>query len=71
MRETMDRLSTTNPDLFAHDIEEGVPLGPAVPDPEPDSLPSAIADEQPEQSAAAREGGSTVCFPEGKDRRSR
>src|SRR5712691_3254296 len=24
MRETMDRLSITNPDLFAHDIEEGV-----------------------------------------------
>jgi predicted transcriptional regulator len=71
MRETLDRLSTTNPDLFARDIEDGVPLGTPVPDPEPESHASPVADEQPEPSAAAREGGSTACFPEERDRRSR
>jgi predicted transcriptional regulator len=71
MRETMDRLSTTNPDLFARDIEGGVPLGTPVPDPEPDSLASGAADEQQEPSAVARGGGSNACFPEESDHRSR
>jgi len=71
MREALDRLSATNPDLFARDIEDGVPLGTPAPDPEPESLASPVADEQPELSAAAREGGSTACFPEEGDRRSR
>ena len=41
MRETMDRLSTTNPDLFARDIEEDVPLGAPI------QIPSRIALHQP------------------------
>lgn len=64
MRETMDRLTTANADLFARAIEEGVPLGAPIPDPEPDSPVSAVVDEQPQPSAVAREGGSDTCFPE-------
>jgi Arc/MetJ-type ribon-helix-helix transcriptional regulator len=71
MRETMERLSTSNPDLFDRDIEEAVPLGAPVPDPEPGSPASAATDEQPEVPAAAREGGSTACFPKDGDHRSR
>jgi hypothetical protein len=62
MRETMDRLSTTNPDLFARDIEEGAPLAQFA-DPEPDVPASAVVNEEPELSAAAREGGSNGGFP--------
>ena len=69
MRETMDRLTTTNPGLFARAIEEGVPLGAPIPDPEPDSPASAVVDEQP--SAVAQEGGSNDCFPEQSDRQVR
>ena len=60
----MDRLTITNPDLFDRDIEEGVPLGAPIADPEPDSPASAVVDEQPQPSAVAREGGSNACFPE-------
>ena len=69
MQETMDRLTTTNPDLFARAIEEGVPLGTPIPDPEPDSPALAVVDEQP--SAVAQEGGSNDCFPEQSDRQVR
>lgn len=69
MRETMDRLTTANPDLFAREIEEGVPLGAPIPDPEPNSPASAVVDEQP--SAVAQEGGSNDCFPEQSDRQVR
>ena len=69
MRETMDRLTTTNPDFFASDIAEGVPLGAPIPDPEPDRPASAVVDEQP--SAVAREGGSNACFPEQNDHQAR
>jgi hypothetical protein len=68
MRETMDRLGTTNPELFARSTEEGIPLA-AQQKPEPDSPASSVADEQPEQSAAAPEGGSNPCFPEEGSRR--
>jgi hypothetical protein len=73
MRETMDRLSTSNPDLFARDIEEGVPLGAPIPDPdpEPDSPASAVVDRSPEPSAAASEVGSSGCFPEESDHQAR
>ena len=71
MRETMDRLTTTNPDLFARDIEEGVPLGAPIPDPEPDSSASAVVDEQPEPPAVAQEGGSNACFPDQSGRQVR
>jgi predicted transcriptional regulator len=69
MRETMDRLSTSNPELFARSIEEGIPLAAAQQKPEPDSPASSVADERPEQSAAAQEGGSNRCFPEEGSRR--
>jgi predicted transcriptional regulator len=71
MRDTMDRLSTSNPDLFARDIEEGVPLGAPIPDPEPDSPASAVVDRSPEPSAAAPEVGSNACFPEESDHQAR
>jgi predicted transcriptional regulator len=71
MRETMDRLTTTNPDLCARAIEEGVPLGAPIPDPEPDSPASAVVNEQPEPSAVAQEGGSNACFPDQSDRQVR
>ena len=71
MQETMDRLTTTNPDLFARAIEEGVPLGAPIPDPEPASPASAVVNEQPEPSAVAQEGGSNACFPDQSDRQVR
>ncbi len=67
MRETMDRLSVTNPDLFACDVEQGAPLGGPVAQPEPAIPASAVMDEAPELSAAAREGGSNGGFPEQGD----
>jgi hypothetical protein len=71
MRETMDRLSTTNPDLFARTVEEGAPLGGAVGDSEPQaSAPTLVAD-APEVAAVAREGGSKGGFPEQGDNPSR
>lgn len=65
MRETVDRLSATAPALFAHDIEEGVPLG--TPSAEPyRSLPAcAITDGAPELSAAVLEDGGDGDFPDG------
>ncbi|MCC6887294.1 MAG: CopG family transcriptional regulator [Hyphomicrobiales bacterium] len=71
MRETMYRITTINPDLCARAIEEGVPLGAPIPDSEPDKPASAAANEQPEPSAVAREGGSNACFPEQSDRQAR
>jgi hypothetical protein len=67
MRETLDRLSAGNPDLFTADIADGVPLGKPIPDPVPDSAPSAIAEEQSERPAAAQEDGSRPCFPKEGD----
>ena len=63
MQETMDRLSTTNPELFAHGVEEAIPLAAARQNPEPDGPESSRANQQPEQLAAAPEGGSIPCFP--------
>jgi len=67
MRETMDGRSVTNPDLFARDVEQGAPLGGPVAQPEPAIPASAVMDEAPELSAAAREGGSNGGFPEQGD----
>jgi hypothetical protein len=64
MRETIDRLSTTKPDLFASSIKEDSPLGARLADPEPDAPASTVAGEDPVLSAAAEEGGSNACFPE-------
>ena len=73
MRETMDRLSTTSPDLFARDVEEGAPLGRPVADADSEPkvpAPTVVAD-APELAAAAREGGSNGGFPEQSDNPSR
>jgi predicted transcriptional regulator len=64
MRETMDRLSETSPELFAHDIEGGVPLGATSTGREPDLAASPVDDKKPKLSAAAAEGGSNGSFPD-------
>src|SRR5215470_10055431 len=58
MRETMDRLSATNPDLFARDIGEGAPLGASSPDTDRNAPVSGAVGSEPELSAAAQEDGS-------------
>ena len=63
MRETMDRLSATSPDLSARDIEEGAPLGAACADSEQDVPASTVVDGEEEFPAAAREDGSNGGFP--------
>jgi len=69
MQETMDRLSTTNPELFAHSGEKAIPLAATAENQEPDSPASSVVDEPPEQPAAAPEGGSIPCFPAENPRR--
>lgn len=66
MRETMDRLSATSPELFAHEFEEGAPLGGP---PEQDQAAPIALDAEARFDAAAREGGSHASFPEGSDNR--
>jgi len=63
MRETLDRLSATNPDLFARDIEEGAPLGAQSTEAEAEIMASTVKEEEPELVAAAREDGSNGGFP--------
>ena len=63
MRETMDRLSATNPDLFARDIGEGAPLGASSLDTDQDAPVSTAVSTEPELSAAAQEDGSNGGFP--------
>ena len=63
MRETMDRLSATNPDLFARDIEEGAPLGASPSDCDRNAPVSTAINAEPELSAAAQEDGSDGGFP--------
>jgi predicted DNA-binding protein len=63
MRETMDRLSATNPDLFARDIEEAAPLGASSPDSNQSAPVSTAVDAEPELSAAAQGDGSNGGFP--------
>jgi predicted transcriptional regulator len=60
MRETLDRISTTKPDLFADGPGGGAPVEVA-----PSATASIAVDEEPEFSAAAPEGGSNGCFPKG------
>jgi hypothetical protein len=64
MRETMDRLSATNPDLFAREVEEGALLG--APSRESSHAASAAGgrNSEPQRSAAAAEGGSNGNFPD-------
>jgi predicted DNA-binding protein len=63
MRETLDRLSATNPDLFGRDIEEGAPLGAQSTEAEPEIMASTVTEEEPDLVAAAREDGSNGGFP--------
>jgi hypothetical protein len=67
MRETLDRISVTNPELFASEGEGSVPLSgdprsqePATQD---DKAASPVADDL-SQRAAAQEVGSNGSFPE-------
>ena len=64
MRETMDRLSATNPDLFAREVEEGALLG--APSRESGHAASAAGgrNSEPQQSAAALRRGSNGNFPD-------
>jgi predicted transcriptional regulator len=64
MRETMDRLSATNPDLFAREVEDGALLG--APSRESGRAAPAAGDPNraPQRSAAAVEGGSNGNFPD-------
>jgi hypothetical protein len=64
MRETIDRLCATSPELFARDIAESAPLGTASPGPGQDKAASVAVDAEPRDCAAAREGGSNAGFPE-------
>jgi len=64
MRETMDRLSRTSPDLFARNVAEGAPLGGPGGDCEAKGLTAAVVAKAQELSAAVMEGGSNGGFPE-------
>lgn len=63
MRETMERLATTRPDLFDREVEEGAPLG--APSRQAGHTAPAADDRtsEPHRSAAAGEGGSNGSFP--------
>jgi predicted transcriptional regulator len=64
MRETMERISATKPDLFTVDPGEGALVHPAS------NVPaSTVMDEEPELSAAVQEDGSNGCFPKGSHSR--
>jgi hypothetical protein len=69
MRETIDRLCATSPELFARDIAESAPLGTASPGADQDKSTSVEVDAEPRDCAVAREGGSNAGFPEWCDRR--
>jgi hypothetical protein len=71
MRETMERLSTTKPDLFAHDIEQGLSFGPQSTGAEAGVPASTGQHETSESSAAAREDGSNGGFQGERHSRSR
>jgi hypothetical protein len=62
MRETMDRISATNPDLFAHDTND-VPLGtPSAGSPH-DNTATTITNGELELSVGVREDASNGSFP--------
>jgi len=64
IRETINRLSATNRDLFARGVEEGAPLGtPCVQDnPDQDASAPTILNGELESSAGVEEGASTGDF---------
>jgi hypothetical protein len=63
MRETMDRLGTGGPHLFARNIGEDAALGRANVASDHDVATSSVVDEPQELPAAAREDGSSGGFP--------
>lgn len=65
MRETMDRLSATKPDLFACNIKNDVPLGPPSADSHHGSSAVTIVTGQLEPSAGVPEDASNGSFPGG------
>jgi hypothetical protein len=71
MRETMDRVSTTSPDLFARDIQAGAPLGSQLTDHEQGAPAPTAADQDSELPAAVRGDGSNGGFPAGRHSPSR
>ena len=71
MRETLDRLSAADPDLFADQVDEGAPLGGQSADAEPDIAASTAKEEELELVAAAQEDGSNGGFPAGRHSPSR
>jgi predicted transcriptional regulator len=66
MRETMDRLSATNPDLFAREVEEGALLGARSRESGHAASGAGGRNREPQRSAAAAEGGSNGNFPDGR-----
>jgi hypothetical protein len=67
MRETMDQLSATNPDLFARDAKDQVPLGTPSADAPRNASVSSAANGDLELSAGVQEDASKGNFP-GKTR---
>jgi predicted transcriptional regulator len=63
MRETIDRLSATNPDLFARDTDNEVPLGTPSEDTPHDSSAAAITNGELGRVAGVREDASSGSFP--------
>ena len=68
MRETLDRISVTSPQLFTSEGEDAVPFSvePRHEDPitKDDEFDASVADDPPESAAAAQEVGSNGIFPE-------
>jgi predicted transcriptional regulator len=64
MRETMDRLSATKPDLFAREVEEGALLGAPSRESGHAAAAAGTRNTEPQRSAAAAEGGSNSNFPD-------
>jgi hypothetical protein len=65
MQETVDRVRTTAPSLFEHDVQEGVPLGTPAADPAQGIAGSVIINVESDVSAAVLEDGGDGDFPEG------
>jgi predicted transcriptional regulator len=63
MRETMDRLATTSPDLFTREVEEGAPLGAPSQEAGHAAPAAGNRNREPHRSAVAEEGGSNGNFP--------
>jgi hypothetical protein len=71
MRETIERLNARSSDFLPYDAEDGARRGVQLADPRPDVSAAIVLREEPELSAAAREGGSNGGFPGSRPRSSR